>query len=88
MDEGGSGAGPSAPPGSRSKLDPRVVSLMKMLFDLETYRATMLEFEINLAEMPLGKLTKKQVTKGGRFLAGYLKHSSFSPLETESALVI
>lgn len=65
MDEGqASGAGPSAPPGSRSKLDPRVVDLMKMLFDLETYRATMLEFEINLAEMPLGKISKKQVTKG------------------------
>jgi hypothetical protein len=26
------------PLGTESKLDPRVISLMKMLFDLETYR--------------------------------------------------
>uniref|UniRef100_A0A3S6KHI0 Poly [ADP-ribose] polymerase n=1 Tax=Juniperus drupacea TaxID=103973 RepID=A0A3S6KHI0_9CONI len=50
--------------GSTSKLDPRVIDLMKLLFDLETYRAAMMEFEINTSEMPLGKLSKSNIQKG------------------------
>ncbi|XP_057858020.2 poly [ADP-ribose] polymerase 1 [Cryptomeria japonica] len=50
--------------GSKSKLDPRVIDLMKLLFDLETYRAAMMEFEINTSEMPLGKLSKSNIHKG------------------------
>lgn len=49
---------------AKSKLDPRVIDLMKMLFDLETYRAAMMEFEINMSEMPLGKLSKSNIQKG------------------------
>ncbi|KAG0453307.1 hypothetical protein HPP92_025971 [Vanilla planifolia] len=41
-----------------------VVDLMNMLFNVETYRAAMMEFEINLSEMPLGKLSKKNIQKG------------------------
>ncbi|XP_024534740.1 poly [ADP-ribose] polymerase 1 [Selaginella moellendorffii] len=54
----------AAVPGSKSNLHPRVVNLMKMLFDIETYKSAMLEFEINPNEMPLGKLTKAHIAKG------------------------
>ncbi|CAL5193723.1 unnamed protein product [Lathyrus oleraceus] len=47
-----------------SKLPPRVRELMKMLFNVETYRAAMMEFEINMSEMPLGKLSKSNIQKG------------------------
>ncbi|KAF9608125.1 hypothetical protein IFM89_006052 [Coptis chinensis] len=47
-----------------SLLDPQLVELMKMLFNVETYRSAMLEFEINMSEMPLGKLSKSNIQKG------------------------
>ncbi|ESQ51717.1 hypothetical protein EUTSA_v10016190mg [Eutrema salsugineum] len=47
-----------------SNLAPPLVELMKMLFDVETYRAAMMEFEINMSEMPLGKLSKHNIQKG------------------------
>ncbi|KAM0853172.1 hypothetical protein ACQ4PT_051264 [Festuca glaucescens] len=37
---------------------------MMMLFNVETYRAAMMEFEINMSEMPLGKLSKENIQKG------------------------
>ncbi|KNA14275.1 hypothetical protein SOVF_108920 isoform A [Spinacia oleracea] len=49
---------------SNSKLAPALKELIKMLFNVETYRAAMLEFEINLSEMPLGKLSKSNIQKG------------------------
>ncbi|PKA56487.1 Poly [ADP-ribose] polymerase 1 [Apostasia shenzhenica] len=49
---------------TQSHLTPQVVDLMKMLFNVETYRAAMMEFEINMTEMPLGKLSKKNIQKG------------------------
>lgn len=48
----------------KSKLAPQVEGLMKMLFNVETYRAAMLEFQIDMTEMPLGKLSKKNIQKG------------------------
>ncbi|CAH2059929.1 unnamed protein product [Thlaspi arvense] len=47
-----------------SNLAPPLVELMRMLFDVETYRAAMMEFEINMSEMPLGKLSKHNIQKG------------------------
>lgn len=68
-----------------SKLAPPVLELMKMLFNVDTYRyqtnglpylilcrilnfdfhrAAMMEFEINMSEMPLGKLSKSNIQKG------------------------
>ncbi|KAL6214589.1 hypothetical protein ACLB2K_014021 [Fragaria x ananassa] len=47
-----------------SKLPPQLAELMKMLFNVETYRAAMMEFEINMSEMPLGKLSKSNIQKG------------------------
>ncbi|KAM0949661.1 putative NAD(+) ADP-ribosyltransferase transcription regulator SAP family [Dioscorea sansibarensis] len=52
------------PQEKESSLSPKLIELMKMLFDVETYRAAMLEFEINLSEMPLGRLSKKNIQKG------------------------
>ncbi|KAJ4805650.1 Poly [ADP-ribose] polymerase [Rhynchospora pubera] len=49
---------------SKSSLAPQLFELMKMLFNVETYKAAMMEFEINMAEMPLGKLSKKNIQKG------------------------
>ncbi|KAJ7561684.1 hypothetical protein O6H91_03G037600 [Diphasiastrum complanatum] len=56
------------PSGSKNKLDPRLLTLMKMLFDVETYRLAMLEFEINVSEMPLGKLSKRHIERGFQVL--------------------
>ncbi|XP_065860999.1 poly [ADP-ribose] polymerase 1 [Euphorbia lathyris] len=49
---------------SDSKLALPVIELMKMLFNVEAYRTAMMEFEINLSEMPLGKLSKYNIQKG------------------------
>ncbi|XP_026400993.1 poly [ADP-ribose] polymerase 1-like isoform X2 [Papaver somniferum] len=48
----------------KSHLAPPLVELMKMLFNVETYRNAMMEFEINMSEMPLGKLSKSNIQKG------------------------
>ncbi|OAY84085.1 Poly (ADP-ribose) polymerase 1 [Ananas comosus] len=52
------------PAKEKSSLPPQLIELMKMLFNVETYRAAMLEFEINMSEMPLGKLSKENIQKG------------------------
>lgn len=49
---------------AKSQLAPPLLELMKMLFNIETYRAAMMEFEINMSEMPLGKLSKMNIHKG------------------------
>uniref|UniRef100_A0A0D3GQ13 Poly [ADP-ribose] polymerase n=1 Tax=Oryza barthii TaxID=65489 RepID=A0A0D3GQ13_9ORYZ len=48
----------------KSSLAPQLLELMNMLFNIETYRAAMLEFKINMSEMPLGKLSKENIQKG------------------------
>ncbi|KAK8358506.1 hypothetical protein V6Z11_A04G026600, partial [Gossypium hirsutum] len=47
-----------------SQLPPPLLELVKMLFNVETYRAAMMEFEINMSEIPLGKLSKSNIQKG------------------------
>uniref|UniRef100_A0ACD5TFQ5 Uncharacterized protein n=1 Tax=Avena sativa TaxID=4498 RepID=A0ACD5TFQ5_AVESA len=49
---------------AKSSLAPQLLELMRMLFNVETYRAAMMEFEINMSEMPLGKLSKENIQKG------------------------
>ncbi|THG03385.1 hypothetical protein TEA_021931 [Camellia sinensis var. sinensis] len=44
-----------------SQLAPPLGELMKMLFN--AYRAAMMEFEINMSEMPLEKLSKSNIQK-------------------------
>lgn len=60
-----------------SKLSPEVEELMKLLFNIETMKRTMeLDFQIDLARMPLGKLSMKQ-----------LEQADFALLELENAIV-
>ncbi|XP_053378443.1 poly [ADP-ribose] polymerase 1-like [Mercenaria mercenaria] len=47
--------------GSTSKLPKSVQDLVCMIFDVESMKKAMLEFEIDLKKMPLGKLSKKQI---------------------------
>ncbi|KAL4651990.1 hypothetical protein ACB092_01G200600 [Castanea dentata] len=73
-----------------SKLAPAVVELMKMLFNVETYRAAMLEFEINMSEMPLGKLSKSNIQKGFEALTeiqNLLNSNAHNPSVKESLIV-
>ncbi|XP_010522166.1 PREDICTED: poly [ADP-ribose] polymerase 1 [Tarenaya hassleriana] len=73
-----------------SNLAPPLIELMKMLFDVETYRAAMMEFEINMSEMPLGKLSKHDIQKGFEALTEIQKlltDSDHQPSIKESLLV-
>ncbi|CAI9290520.1 unnamed protein product [Lactuca saligna] len=63
--------------------------LMKMLFNVETYKSTMMEFEINMAEIPLGKLSKSNIKKGFEVLTklqNLLKETTDNP-QKESLIV-
>ncbi|EFX75651.1 hypothetical protein DAPPUDRAFT_55885 [Daphnia pulex] len=48
---------------STSKLHRSIQELVCMLFDVEAMKRTMVEFELDLTKMPLGKLSKKQLEK-------------------------
>ncbi|XP_072031637.1 poly [ADP-ribose] polymerase 1-like isoform X2 [Amphiura filiformis] len=47
--------------GTTTKLDPAIQQLVKMIFDINTLKKTLVEFEIDLEKMPLGKLSRKQI---------------------------
>lgn len=49
---------------ARSKLDDRVLDLMKMLFDPKIYSAALKYFDIKMPVMPLGKLKESHILKG------------------------
>ncbi|MEQ2224181.1 Poly [ADP-ribose] polymerase 1 [Ilyodon furcidens] len=51
----------TASAGTKSKLDRPVQDLIKMIFDVESMKKAMVEFEIDLQKMPLGKLSKRQI---------------------------
>ncbi|XP_012569391.1 poly [ADP-ribose] polymerase 1 [Cicer arietinum] len=73
-----------------SKLPPPLIELMKILFNVETYRAAMMEFEINMSEMPLGKLSKSNIQKGFEALTdiqNLFKISNPDPSARESLLI-
>ncbi|XP_057438570.1 poly [ADP-ribose] polymerase 1 [Lotus japonicus] len=73
-----------------SKLPYPLIELMKMLFNVETYRAAMMEFEINMSEMPLGKLSKSNIQKGFEALTdiqNLLQTSNPDPSVRESLLI-
>lgn len=46
---------------STSKLHKSVQDLIRLIFDVESMKKAMLEFEIDLKKMPLGKLSKRQI---------------------------
>ncbi|OAD52149.1 Poly [ADP-ribose] polymerase [Eufriesea mexicana] len=47
----------------KSELEQPIQDLIKLLFDEASMRKVMLEFEIDVDKMPLGKLSKKQIQK-------------------------
>ncbi|KAL4191408.1 hypothetical protein AMTRI_Chr07g80390 [Amborella trichopoda] len=74
----------------KSQFAPRLIELMKMLFNVETYRAAMMEFEINMSEMPLGKLSKSNIQKGFEALTeiqNLLSNIVYEPSVKESLIV-
>ncbi|XVF21621.1 hypothetical protein REPUB_Repub12eG0106200 [Reevesia pubescens] len=73
-----------------SQLPPPLLELMKMLFNVETYRAAMMEFEINMSEMPLGKLSKNNIQKGFEALTeiqNILNSNAYDPSVKESLII-
>ncbi|XP_059610160.1 poly [ADP-ribose] polymerase [Phlebotomus argentipes] len=44
-----------------SKLDLPVQNLIRMIFDIDAMKKVMLEFELDMDKMPLGKLSEKQI---------------------------
>ncbi|KAM7298231.1 poly [ADP-ribose] polymerase 1 [Ixodes scapularis] len=48
-------------PNKNSKLHHAVQELICMIFDMDNFKKTMVEFEIDLTKMPLGKLSKRQI---------------------------
>ncbi|GFO48668.1 poly [ADP-ribose] polymerase [Plakobranchus ocellatus] len=46
---------------STSKLPKQVQEIIRMIFDVESMKKAMMEFEIDMKKMPLGKLSKRQI---------------------------
>ncbi|XP_062190383.1 poly [ADP-ribose] polymerase 1 [Phragmites australis] len=75
----------------KSSLAPQLLELMKMLFNVEAYRAAMMEFEINMSEMPLGKLSKENIQQGFEALTeiqNLLKNTGDQELAVRESLII
>ncbi|KAK3542329.1 hypothetical protein QTP86_022480 [Hemibagrus guttatus] len=51
----------TASSGTKSHLAKPVQELIRMIFDVESMKKAMVEFEIDLQKMPLGKLSKRQI---------------------------
>uniref|UniRef100_H3A085 Poly [ADP-ribose] polymerase n=1 Tax=Latimeria chalumnae TaxID=7897 RepID=H3A085_LATCH len=51
----------TASAGTKSKLPKAIQDIIKMIFDVESMKKAMVEFEIDLQKMPLGKLSKRQI---------------------------
>uniref|UniRef100_A0A1I8ABE0 Poly [ADP-ribose] polymerase n=1 Tax=Steinernema glaseri TaxID=37863 RepID=A0A1I8ABE0_9BILA len=47
--------------GSKSKLHKSIQELVSLIFDVEAMKATMIEMEIDMDKMPLGKLSRKHI---------------------------
>lgn len=59
----------------KSKLPTPTQNLIKLLFDIESMKKTMLEFDLDMEKMPLGKLSQKQI------------HSAYKVLTEVGALI-
>ncbi|KAE9414801.1 hypothetical protein Angca_003723 [Angiostrongylus cantonensis] len=49
-------------PGSKTKLHSAIKDIILMVFDMEQMEGAMLGYQLDLDKMPLGKLSKKQIT--------------------------
>ena len=52
----------------KSKLDPRVQDLVRLIFDMKMMEQVMKELEFDCKKQPLGKLTKDQIKRGYQVL--------------------
>uniref|UniRef100_A0A182VQR6 Poly [ADP-ribose] polymerase n=1 Tax=Anopheles minimus TaxID=112268 RepID=A0A182VQR6_9DIPT len=53
----------------QSKLAPAVQELVRMLFDVDAMNRVMLEFELDMEKMPLGKLSQRQLQSAMKVLS-------------------
>jgi len=53
---------------SKSKLAKPIQELVTLVFDIERMKSAMVEFEIDLTKMPLGKLSRKQIETAYKIL--------------------
>ncbi|XP_039968527.1 poly [ADP-ribose] polymerase isoform X2 [Bactrocera neohumeralis] len=53
----------------KSKLNTSVQSLIKILFDVDTMKRTMMMFDLDMEKMPLGKLSEKQIQSAYKVLS-------------------
>ncbi|KAK3784634.1 hypothetical protein RRG08_003441 [Elysia crispata] len=58
---------------STSKLPKGVQEIIRMIFDVESMKKAMMEFEIDMKKMPLGKLSKRQIQSAYSILTELLK---------------
>jgi len=49
---------------NKTKLPPRLASLIELIFDIKAMRRTLIEMEIDIKKMPLGKLSRSHILKG------------------------
>ncbi|GLU07733.1 hypothetical protein SLE2022_246810 [Rubroshorea leprosula] len=69
---------------------PPLLELMKMLFNVETYSAAVMEFEIKMSKMPLGKLSKSNIQKGFEALTeiqNLLNSNAYDPSVKERLII-
>lgn len=52
----------------KSKLPTATQDLIKLMFDIESMKKTMLEFDLDMEKMPLGKLSQKQIQSAYKVL--------------------
>ena len=75
----------------KSALPPAVQNVVRMLFDVKAMQRTLLEMDIDLSRMPLGKLSKSHIQKGYDVLTTIQtligQRRSADDRSTESALV-
>ena len=68
---------------SKSTLAKPVKELITMIFDIESMKAAMLEFEIDLTKMPLGRLSKTQIKQAGLYVFSIL-NSAYRKVQKKS----
>ncbi|XP_046355890.2 poly [ADP-ribose] polymerase 1-like [Haliotis rufescens] len=68
---------------SKSKLPKEVQDLICLIFDVESMKKAMMEFEIDLKKMPLGKLSKRQIESAYKVLSELQKLTEKSGTPTQ-----
>lgn len=73
----------TASTGTMSKLQKPVQELIRTIFDVESMKKAMVEFEIDLQKMPLGKLSKRQIQSAYALLSEVQQAVSDSASESQ-----